>query len=173
MKEVIFCEGTLTYKDIIHHFQQLPGQVSARLHGHNSLSIVGSDSKTSSGESISGYGHFNLASAYHKRMKRIIDVAFSLFILITFPIQILITKLSIVKTSLLVLFKKRTFVGYSGADSRLPVLLPGILSPTGTRLNKQTVLDAGSLSRIDTWYAKEYTCLHDIRLIIKHWQQLA
>src|SRR5690606_10790770 len=51
-REIIFCRGTLSFADIIKSIQQLPADTVAKIHTVNSGSIVGSDSKDSSGESV-------------------------------------------------------------------------------------------------------------------------
>src|SRR5204863_6824708 len=52
-REIIFCEGTLTFKEIIEGISQLPGNYRIKFHAQGSKSIVGSDSKDASGEALS------------------------------------------------------------------------------------------------------------------------
>ena len=47
--EIIFCEGELSYRKIIQIMQQLPSNISFRIHAAGSGSIVSSDSKNTSG----------------------------------------------------------------------------------------------------------------------------
>lgn len=51
INEIIFCEGSLSFADIIQHIKNLQGiKINFRFHAKKSHSIVGSDSKTSTGE---------------------------------------------------------------------------------------------------------------------------
>jgi lipopolysaccharide/colanic/teichoic acid biosynthesis glycosyltransferase len=59
----------------------------------NSHSIIGSDSKATTGEVVTADGYFQLAQPYQKRMKRIVDIAFALFFLISFPYQLIRLKM--------------------------------------------------------------------------------
>jgi len=52
-REVIFCEGTLSFKNIIESVQRLPKGTTIKFHASGSKSIVGSNSKDSSGEYVS------------------------------------------------------------------------------------------------------------------------
>ncbi len=171
IKEVLFCKGQLTYKAIIHQVQLLPKGISARFHGQKSISIIGSDSKTTSGESLSEDSNFAIAQPYHKRMKKVVDILTSLIILITFPVQIVFGP-NILKNAVLVLIGKRTWVSYSSLN-RLPYLPKGVLNTVGLNRDELLAYNKESLSKIDYWYAKEYKWLLDVRLITRHWKQLA
>lgn len=52
MLEIIFCEGHLSFAEIIQHIQRLPKGVQIKFHAQNSNSIAGSNSKNSRGETI-------------------------------------------------------------------------------------------------------------------------
>jgi hypothetical protein len=47
--EIIFCEGRLTFKKIIGIMNHLPRNISVKIHAFGTGSIVGSDSKNTSG----------------------------------------------------------------------------------------------------------------------------
>lgn len=47
--EIIFCEGELTFKQIIDRIKELPSAISFKIHSKGSASIVGSSSKNTSG----------------------------------------------------------------------------------------------------------------------------
>jgi hypothetical protein len=55
-REAIFCEGTLSFKNIIDSIERSAGKVKFKIHATDSHSIVGSDSKDSSGETLSENG---------------------------------------------------------------------------------------------------------------------
>lgn len=50
--EIIFCQGCIGYKAIVEIIQNLPAGISLRFHAKGTNSIVGSDSKDSSGEFV-------------------------------------------------------------------------------------------------------------------------
>lgn len=50
--EIIFCEGKLGYSSIIKIVEDLPEKLSFRFHSHGTESIVGSDSKETTGEFV-------------------------------------------------------------------------------------------------------------------------
>lgn len=50
--EIVFCAGTLSYKEIIEQLQRLPKDVTARFFATGSSSIVGSSSKNKEGEAL-------------------------------------------------------------------------------------------------------------------------
>ncbi len=53
VKEIIFCENGVRFKEIISTIQQLPAGIRNKFHASGSSSIVGSDSKDRSGDYIS------------------------------------------------------------------------------------------------------------------------
>jgi GT2 family glycosyltransferase len=77
-REIIFCEGRMSFKEIISSIQNMPRKLVAKIHAAGSNSIVGSDSKDSSGESVSKENGFKLANPYQRRLKRLIDVFISI-----------------------------------------------------------------------------------------------
>ena len=70
-REIIFCQGALSYGSIIDSMQQLGAGVNVKIHAAGSNSIVGSYSKDLSGESVSKENGFNLSDPYNRRLKRL------------------------------------------------------------------------------------------------------
>ncbi|MEO6756781.1 MAG: glycosyltransferase, partial [Ginsengibacter sp.] len=105
--EIIFCEGELSYKEVIQLLPDLPAGFSARFYSRGGRSIIGSDSKNVSGEYITAKQQFNLSNPHHRRFKWLTDVATSGFFLLTFPIHFFIKKntFSFFKHCLQVLFQ--------------------------------------------------------------------
>jgi hypothetical protein len=172
VKELIFCEGYLSFGTIIEIIQRLPSNISTRFFAVKSNSIVGSDSKDTSGESVSKEGHYYLSDPYQRRMKKVIDIVVALFILVTFPVHLLLFGFKILKNACLVLIGRKTWVGYGVQDSKLPSLSPGVI-PTSGRLSKEnTSPDIEGLKKIDFWYAKKYDWTRDLKLIIKYYKYL-
>lgn len=173
VREVIFCQGSLTYKTIIDTVQKLPANLSTRFFAAGSNSIVGSDSKDTSGESLSGEANYNLAIPYQRRMKKIIDLSLALFILFTFPVQLLLFGAGILQNAFQVLIGSKTWVGYSLSEKKLPPLSQGVLSTSGHLPAQKFSVVENDLKKIDFWYAKNYDWTRDIKIILKNYRQLS
>lgn len=171
IREIIFCKGYLSYAAIIDTIQQLPPNISVRFHAYGSKSIVGSDSKDTAGEFVSADGNFQINQPYQKRMKRLLDIGISLFILFTFPVHILLIGYKTIPNSLLVLSGKRTWIGYTNSFNRLPVLAAGILSTTGFPVNNHQS-SRESINLFDHWYARNYDWRQDLKILIKNYRRL-
>jgi GT2 family glycosyltransferase len=174
IKEVIFCRGELNFAATIDLIQQLPQNISFRFHTHSSNSIIGSDSKNTSGEAVSAEGNFCIADPYQKRMKRICDVAASLLLIITFPIHLILIKngFQSISNALKVLFAQKTWVSYSIKSTSLPKIKEGILSPNGYPLQLKQILQPSHLMKADAAYAKDYRWMYDVKLIISNYRRL-
>jgi GT2 family glycosyltransferase len=173
VKELIFCEGYLSFGSIITIIQKLPSKTSTRFFSHKSNSIVGSDSKDTSGQSVSKEGNYNLSIPYQRRMKKIVDLVFSLLILVTFPFQILAFGFKILENALKVLIGRRTWVGYALPDKKLPGISPGIISNDGRSINHSSSLTSDNTHNIDFWYAKNYDWTRDCKIILRHYKNLS
>ena len=115
IKEVVFCEGELSNSDIIDFIKSSVHSINFRFHAAGSSSIVGSDNKTTAGESLTADGYFHLYQPYYRRIKRLIDILLAFFILITFPLQLVLIKhpFTGLNNALKVLIGKKSWVGYS------------------------------------------------------------
>jgi len=172
VREVIFAEGKLTYKDIIRQVQQLPAGICVRFHATGSQSIVGSDSKDTSGEYVSMEGTYQLAHPYQKRMKRIIDVGLAVLLLVTFPVQVFVCGSRIVSNALNVLLHRKTWVGYHQTCPLLPSLPAGVLNTSGYAQHTSQAHQSEQPSKLDEWYARFYDWPTDLKLILKNFRQL-
>jgi hypothetical protein len=172
VKEVIFCKGYLSYKTIISLVQQIPHTVSVRFFSIRTESIVGSDSKNTLGEFISAHPGFSITDGYQKRMKRMIDVFVAGLLLITFPVQMIVSRINWVRRAIDVLLLRRTWVSYvHHNDHTLPALLPGVLSVTGNPTSVALPLTEEAISKLDYLYAKNYDWKQDLRIIIKGYKR--
>lgn len=173
-REVIFCEGSLTFKEIIDAIQKMPRGLIAKIHTSGSSSIVGSDSKDSSGEAVSKENGYKLASPYNRRLKRLIDVFVSFVGLISFPIQLLIVKkpLLFFSNCFSVLLAKKTWIGYATAEKNLPPLSAAVIGCNGIPMATQTQLSKESLQMMDYWYARDYEPSRDLKLIWRTYRKL-
>jgi hypothetical protein len=172
IREIIFCKGYLSYASIINTIQQLPKNVGVRFHAFGSHSIVGSDSKNTSGQFVSTDDTFQLNYAYQKRMKRLVDVGISFIILFTFPIHIFFIGLKSIRNAVMVLMGKKTWISYSQPKRWLPALPPGVLTTTGFPVKFSHPANRETANLIDHWYAKNYDWTQDVKIIIKNYKRL-
>lgn len=170
-KEIIFCAGYLSYKEIIAKIERL-GKIKIRFFSGNT--IVGSDDSSSQGNTISFEDEFKLAKSNNLRIKRMIDVVFATLSFLIFPIHFLFVKkpFLFLKNCVKVLIGNRTWVGYILYFDGLPKIREGILASNGEpRLTKQ-VLPEENLNMLDYWYARDYEPLQDLKIILKHYKYL-
>ena len=77
VKEIIFCEDMLSFKEIIATVQQLPVAVRNKFHASGSSSIVGSDNKDVTGEYVTGNDKYTISNPLNKRNKNLLDAVFA------------------------------------------------------------------------------------------------
>jgi hypothetical protein len=173
VKEIIFCEDILSFKEIIAAVQQLPDGVRNKFHASGSRSIVGSNNKDVSGEYLSGNDKYTIASPLNKRNKNLLDATAALFFLLSFPIHLFTQKkpLRFFKNVFAVLFMQRTWVGYAAPADKLPALKKGILTSTALP-REMNDLPTESLNLSDEWYATFYSAATDIKKIIRGYRFL-
>jgi len=173
VKEIIFCENGLSYTEIIDLVKSLPGGIRNKFHASGSSSIVGSDSSTESGDYVSVSKKYRIGKQLNQRNKRLLDICISLLFILSFPVHIFLQKkpLSFYKNIFSVLFKQKTWVGYSGNGEGLPALLKPVITCTSlpVELNE---LPAESLHNADEWYATSYSVLLDLQKIKRGYQYL-
>lgn len=173
-REIIFCQGALSFAAIIQSIQQLPGRMIAKIHASGSGSIVGSDSKDSSGESVSKENGYKLADPYNRRLKRLIDVFVSVVGIISFPIHLLLIKrpFFFFANCFWVLLAQKTWIGYASKDKHLPRLPPAIIACNGIPATVGQQLSQESLQMMDYWYARDYGPSADLKLLWHSYRRL-
>ncbi len=173
VKEIIFCEDGLSFKEIITAVQQLPEGVRNKFHASGSSSIMGSDSKDVSGKYVTANNQYSIGNPVNKRNKNLLDVVVSFIFLLSFPLHLLLQKKPVhfLVNVVMVLFRKKTWVGYATGLDKLPVIKTGIL--TSTTLPKSiNDLPIESLYLSDEWYATSYSAPTDIKKIIRGYKYL-
>lgn len=174
--EIIFCEGNLSFKEIIEHVIKLKKQnLSFRFYSKKSHCVIGSDSKTSTGEAITADGNFSLSNPYQQRMKRMLDIWISLTIIATYPLQLLLfnNATKVFKSAWQVFFGKRTWVGYSSFQNTLPLIPTGYLTPNGYSNNGSFEVSITVLKKTDILYAKDYEWLQDLNIVYHNYKNIA
>jgi len=174
VKEVIFCEDGLSYKEIIGIVQQLPPGLRNKFHGSGSSSIIGSDSKDMSGDYVAVQKKYVLGLPLNKRKKNGIDVLVALLFIISFPAHLLLQKKPgrFFKQVWEVLTRRKTWIGYATANNALPKLKPGVLTST-TLPNALNELPEESLRVSDEWYAGTYDFTTDLKKIWRGYRYLS
>jgi GT2 family glycosyltransferase len=173
-KEIIFCAGTVSFASIIEQIKQLPHGVVAKIHTAGSSSIVGSDSKDTSGEAVSKENGYKLADPYNRRLKRLIDVSTSFLALITFPLHLVLVKkpFLFLRNCVQVLAAQKTWIGYAVAEKNLPVLHVPVIACNGVPVSAGQPLPKESLQMMDYWYARDYDPAADLKLLWKVYRKL-
>ncbi len=175
INEIIFCEGNLSFKEIIELINYNKNiNLSFRFHAKKSNCIIGSDSKTTTGETLTAEGYLSLSNPYQLRMKRMLDLWIALFLIITFPIQFLLIEnaTKAFKNAWLIITGKRTWVGYSSFQNTLPLIAYGILTPNGFSNNNTFHISSSVLKKTDLLYAREYDWMQDLKIIFGNYKKL-
>jgi len=172
-RELILCQGPqLTFINLIESYQQLGRRIKLRVHAAGSNSVVGSDSKHYAGEAI-GSKEYLLSRPVNRRLKRLTDVVVSLLLLLITPVHFLLNRhpLRLLQNCLQVLAGRKTWVGYTGNVTGLPVISPSILGPAGVP-HSSNKLNAEGLELANEWYAQEYEVLYDVVTVFTHYKNL-
>jgi GT2 family glycosyltransferase len=166
IKEIIFCENGLSFKEIINIISELPPGIRNKFHASGSSSIVGSDSKNDSGDYVAAGIKYRIATPANRRNKRLLDITAAIFFIISFPAHLFLQKspYGFYKNVFAVLFGKKTWIGYAVPMNELPQIRKSVITSTAlpALLNE---LPTESLRKSDEWYATGYTALIDLKKI--------
>ncbi len=174
-RELVFCQSNgLSFAQIIFLIGQSLRNRIYRIHASGSDSIVGSDSKTRSGETISRENGFNISQPYNKRLKKLIDTSFAIWGLLLFPVHIFLMKRPLLFFSCCfsVITSKKTWIGYAAAEKTLPTLRPCVMACNGAPFSANHSLPADSLQKFDYWYARDYEPLTDLKILLMHYRHI-
>lgn len=175
--EVIFSTKNLPLHEIIHSMAMVKNtQVDYKIAPEESLFIIGSNSVDNPGDLYTIDINFNINKSQNIRNKRILDIAFSLLMLILFPINLFLQKnfFQFLVNCIDVLLLRKSWVGYINTtiDNRhLPKIRKGILNPNDG-LKKGTQLDEHTSKRLNLLYAKHYQLDKDLMLIWRGYRRL-
>jgi hypothetical protein len=174
VKEVIFCQGLLSFKEIIERSMLSNGDVRVRIHACGSRSVVGSDSSRASGFTLSAEQPFAIHTASSRRFKRLADVMVALILLCTLPINLvfILHPAKLCRNIFEILLGKKSWVGYSLVpQNNLPKIRPGVIGTNGLPVKRDGRPEEG-LSLLDDLYAREYSVSRDLNLIMKGYKWL-
>ena len=166
VKEIIFCENGLSFKNIISSMNVLPGTIRNKFHASGSGSIVGSDSKNTSGGFIANSKKYRIEMPLQRRNKRLLDIIISVLFLLAVPMLFFIKKnaTAFYRNVLEVLTGKKTWIGYALETNSLPKLKVAVITSTALPATLND-LPVESLLKSDEWYASGYTMMTDLKKI--------
>ncbi len=175
--ELIFCAKNITPSEIIGCMNQLAGQdLHFKIAQPDTSFIIGSNSIETRGD-LYAMKINSIIRPDNLRSKRLFDLLISSLGLALAPLFILLFKQKKqVLFNIFNVFKGETsIVGYCTQitenieNSRaLPALKKGLLNP----LSGNTVNDSKIIDQVNINYAKEYSILKDLRVLIKKWRYL-
>lgn len=171
---LIYCGGKMSYKQIIHGLENIQSGIRSGIFTPGCQAIIESNDKETSGEYYSNTEYFRLGNPLYRRAKRLLDVGVAIFILITFPLHLVLKKrpFALFKNFLLVLAARRTIVGYADGREHLPPLRTGLITTTGQQPGK-TRIPIKALQNSDRLYAKHYSVFTDLGMVRRYYRYLS
>lgn len=174
VKEIIFCEGKLSFKKIIEVLPSMPLHLRVKLYAARTNTLIGSSRNDQAGKYLSKDSAFRLCQPVSLRNKTMADVIIASFFLITFPLHFILKARPFVfyKNVINVFLLKKTWIGYALSRKDLPPLKPGVLTSTGLPGLLNTLPDK-SLHAADILYAKSFTIVNDAKIIWLNYKLLS
>ncbi len=174
VREIIFCSADIASKDIMYWMGKIEAKdIMYKIVPQESLFIIGSNSKNSTGELYTEEITLALSLPLVLRKKRMFDFLSALLLLPFSPVLALFSKkpLNYVLHVFEVLLGKKTWVGYARVDQGvteslkcLPMLKPGVLNTLSEVKNAS--INEKTLERMNFLYAKNYTIEKDFNLLL-------
>lgn len=158
----------MSAQSIIGSMSHMGGSVEYKIASENSVAIIGSNSKDTSGDLYTFDIGFNLNKPLYRRLKRLTDILVSLVAIVTYPVLVFFVKRDVpfYSNCFTVLFNKKTWIGYeerlvNDVHLQLPPLRPSVISIS----NK--VQSASLKEKLHVLYARDYTPLSDLSVLLK------
>ena len=170
--EIIFCAADLTYGQIIDSIGLCGNKREYKILNDHSEAFIGSNSKNTAGDLYSFDHNLNLARAANQRKKRLFDVAACLILLALLPFNIFLIKNfgGFMSNWIKVMVGKKTWIGYSQASPKLPVIRSGVI--THAARYSQLQLEKDTLDKMDFLYARHYSVSQDLKLVLQNYRNL-
>ncbi|MBN2237176.1 MAG: glycosyltransferase [Bacteroidales bacterium] len=176
MNELVFCSASMDASSIIQWMTHLnDSHIAYKIAPHESSAIIGSQSISTAGNlymiDIDG-----ILKPNNKRAKRLFDLFASLFYLILLPILIwkVEKKGSFLKNICLVLFGKKSWVGYDQnaflSKEKLPSIKNGVLFPKDAFPDK--LISTEISDKLNLMYAQDYKLKNDFQIVLKGHREL-
>lgn len=172
--ELIFCSRDLSIQSITQWMTRLGPRIQYRILPEDSLSIIGSHSKNSSGELYTIDIRFRIDQPALRRSKRLLDLLLSV-LLLPFALRFLNRPpaLSNFICNCWTVFRgHKTWVGYAGDTDywQLPPLPPGVLSPLDMQAGHQ--LPGEMIEHLNLLYARDYSWENDGWIVINNMSKI-
>jgi GT2 family glycosyltransferase len=171
INEVIFSAKSLSSSEIIHWMTQTSAdELEFKIAQPDTSFLIGSNSIDRAGE-LYVLNFNSLSHPENKRVKRLIDVIFSLLFIITLPIHLWLFehRKKLVHQLFSVLIGNKTFVGYTDKESLTKSKQKQSLIGPFDHLHLSSKEDR---ERFFLIYSRDYTPLFDIRSIIRNFRSL-
>ncbi|MEQ8706374.1 MAG: glycosyltransferase [Phaeodactylibacter sp.] len=175
IREVIFCSRDVPTQAVMLWMSTLGPAINYKIVPKESMSIIGSSSKNTAGELYTIDIRYNIVQAMSLRNKRVYDALFACFLLLTFPVQVLLVRqpAGLLRNAFRVLIGRYSWVGYAATDKEdlsLPGIRDGVLSPLDSlRIDH---VDQGTRQRLNFFYAKDYNTGKDFEICWSGWRNL-
>ena len=172
IEELIFCAADLSSQKVIGLMSDISGSpVEYKIAPPESLYIIGSNSVDDPG-SMYRINVNDITKKVNARNKRMLDIVACILFLCVYPVCMLfvVNPFGLLRNILLVLFGKRTWVGYSNIEATLPPIRKGILFPSDAIDSGK--LDDVALQRLNALYALDYRVERDIQILVRAFRQL-
>jgi GT2 family glycosyltransferase len=168
--EIIFAQGSLSFKQIIDSMQSCGVQLEYKIHSVGTDSIIGSNSKDTAGDLYTTEVVYQIATPISKRNKRLVDIVVSLLFILFSPLLIWFVtyKRSYFLNMFLILEGDKTFVGYH--DRQFPPLKTHLLNVYPLINDFEIPLD--NKEHLNWLYAKNYNAWEDVRIIWEKWRMM-
>ena len=174
--EIIFCAKNLQAQQIIQSMLRLNRyNLDYKITSQDGVALIGSNDINAFGD-LYDININSIAKISNRRNKRLIDVCISFLLLFILPLAAFFTNKpsTYFKNIIWILAGSKTFVSYSTINntdnSLLPKIKNGILSPSD--LLKEHHKHDRMIERVNFMYAKDYSVLNDLNIILKCWRKL-
>lgn len=171
--EVIFCGKDVPAADIILWMNRTADlDVQFKIVPESSRFIIGSHSKNESGELYTDQLQLRLLNPDNLRKKRLSDRLLSLLLLLLSPFIILFQhdKKGYFLNILNALFGRKTWVGFRGPTSEIPLNIIGIFEPWERFKNEE--MNEELKTHFNFLYARDYQPAMDFDVLIKNFRAL-
>ncbi len=162
INELIFCAEVIEYKSIISLMSINKSKYFYKILATDQSTIVGSNSKNSTGELYTHDNVFVINNQSNKRNKRVFDILVSMVLLLISPFFILLGRFKLVFDIFSVLFHDKSWVGLDKSVNvkDLPKLKEGILNPISMYHP-----DNSNREKMNFEYAMNYSIEEDFKIL--------
>jgi O-antigen biosynthesis protein len=172
--ELIFCSKDIPSHRIIHIMTKISDKdIIYKIAPEESLFVIGSNNKNEPGDFYTIDIKLSIATPQSKLNKRIFDLLASFLFLFTCPLLIWVQHdiSSFFKNILWVISGKKSWIGYSKNNYELlPRIRPGVLECISeVQLSK---IDEKRIAELNFIYARDYSVITDIRIILQSLRKL-